>query len=138
MPRKVVLMADDNEDDVNLSLLAFTEIGFPHEVVVARDGEQALDYLFAKGPFTGRDRSRDPALVVLDVRMPKVDGLQVLEALRASRDYGGTPAVMLTTSDEPRDKEAASRLGANLYLKKPLGFDELCDLLRRIQALVPA
>ncbi|HXT00760.1 MAG TPA: response regulator [Elusimicrobiota bacterium] len=137
MSEQVVLFADDNPDDVDLTLLALHEIGFPYKVIVARDGEEALDYLFCRGAYANRDSSQLPALILLDVRMPKVDGLQVLEGVRASPVCKNTPVVMLTTSDEPRDRATAERLGASLYLKKPLAFPDLCSLLGKLQTLIP-
>lgn len=135
MPDKIVLFAEDNPDDVELTRAAFEAEKFPFEVVVAQDGEEALDFLFARGRYSERDRGRVIAGAILDVRMPKVDGLQVLQEIRRDPTLASLKAVMLTTSDDPRDVETAERLKADLYLKKPLSFAEFGELVRRIAAL---
>jgi two-component system, response regulator len=134
---KIVLFVDDNPDDVELTQLAFEQENFPHKIVVARDGQQALDFLFARGEYANRDNASAPALVILDLKMPKVGGLEVLKAMREDRWLRYVVAVILTTSDEESDKIAAERLGANLYLKKPMSFTELRSTVKQISRLIP-
>jgi CheY-like chemotaxis protein len=128
MPEKTVLLAEDNSDDVELARLAFAQEAFPYEIVVAEDGQAALDRLFSS--------PENPALVILDLKMPKVGGLEVLKAMREDPRLRAVPVVVLTTSDEERDRAAAETLGVSLYLKKPLGFDELREIVRRIRAML--
>ncbi|MBI3299654.1 MAG: response regulator [Elusimicrobia bacterium] len=136
MSDKLVLFVEDNPDDVELTLLAFQQEKFPYKVVVAKDGQEALDFLFAQGEHSGRDRSEMPALVILDLKMPRVGGLEVLKAMREDRWLSYIVAVILTTSDEERDHAEAEKLGANLYFKKPMNFGELCEIVRQIQRLI--
>jgi CheY-like chemotaxis protein len=134
--KKTVLFAEDNADDAELMALALAQAGFPHRVVSAEDGQEALDYLFARGRHAGRDRAEIPALVVLDVKMPRVSGLEVLEAMREEPALRDVPVAILTTSDEPSDRAIAEELGASLYLKKPMSFDELLLIVGRLRALI--
>lgn len=136
MSEKTVLFVEDNPDDVELTTMAFKEEGFPHKVVVAADGQEALDFLFAQGRYIGRDRSDAPVLVILDLKMPRVGGLEVLRAMRADRWLRYVIVVILTTSDEESDRITAEELGANLYLKKPMSFQELCQIVKRIESLI--
>lgn len=132
----VVLFVEDNPDDVDITMMALEAEAFPYKVVVARDGEEALEFLFGVGRYAGRDRGRAPVLVILDLRMPKVDGLEVLKAMREDRWLKYVIAVILTTSDEERDRVTAQKLGANLYFKKPMSFDELRAIVRQIRGLL--
>ena len=136
MSEKTVLFVEDNPDDVDLTLMAFKEERFPFKIVVAEDGQEALDYLFARGGFAGRDRADAPVLVILDLKMPKVGGLEVLKAMREDPRLRGVVAVILTTSDEERDRATAEQLGADLYLIKPTSFGALRDVVRRIRELI--
>lgn len=136
MPDKQVLFVEDNPDDVHLTMMAFDQEKFPYKVIVAYDGQEALDFLFAQSKYAGRDQADAPALVILDLKMPKVGGLEVLKAMREDRWLRYVVAVILTTSDEEQDRVTAEKLGANLYLKKPNSFGELCGIVRQIRKLL--
>lgn len=136
MSEKLVLFVEDNPDDVYLTMMAFEQEKFPYKVVVAGDGQEALDFLFAQGQYAGRDRGEAPVLVILDLKMPKVGGLEVLKAMREDRWLRYVVAVILTTSDEERDRTTAEKLGANLYLKKPMSVDGLREIVRQIRTLL--
>jgi CheY-like chemotaxis protein len=118
-----ILLAEDNPNDVELILAAFTGMRLANEIAVARDGEEALDYLFRRGPHAGRT-SPDPAVVLLDLKMPRVDGRDVLRQLRAHPALKTIPVVVLTSSREESDLLHSYRLGANAYVVKPVDFEE--------------
>ncbi len=132
MGSRAVLLIEDNQDDEELILLALGERGLAFEISVVRDGVEALDYLFGTGPHSGRDTSSQPILVLLDLKMPKLGGLDVLERLRADPRTSSIPVVVLTSSMEARDIEASYRLGANSYVCKPVEFDSFVHTLRRL------
>ena len=132
-----VLLVEDSADDVELTLLAFREIRFPFKIVVARDGVEALEYLFARGRYAKRNKARTPLLVLLDLKLPKIDGFEVLKAMRADSLLKGMVVAVLTTSNEERDRTDALRLGTNLYFQKALDFDEFLAMARTIARLLP-
>jgi two-component system, response regulator len=121
MDRAFVLLVDDNPDDVALMQRVFARAGVlgPDEVVVARDGVQALDFMLSTGEHAGRDPHFMPRVIFLDLKMPRVDGLEVLRRLRAEERTKLVPVVILTSSDESRDVMQSYRLGANSYIRKP-------------------
>ena len=121
MARAFVLLVDDNPDDVALMQRVFSRAGVlaTDEVVVARDGVQALDFLFATGEHAGRDVRTLPRVVFLDLKMPRIDGLEVLRRIRADARTSLVPVVILTSSDEERDVQQSYQLGANSYIRKP-------------------
>ena len=123
MTRTHILLVEDNPDDVELTVRAFKRNNIANELVVARDGVEALDYLFAQGPFSGRDPHQLPAVVLLDLKLPRVSGLEVLRRLRADPLTQLLPVVILTTSKEERDLVDGYRLGCNSYVVKPLDFN---------------
>lgn len=127
--RKTILLAEDNPKDVELTLAALSEGDLPYEIVVSRDGEEALDYLYARGRFAARPAG-NPVLVLLDLKMPKVDGLEVLRTIKADVDLKLIPVVMLTSSREERDLTSSYGLGANAYVVKPVSFDDLVKAIR--------
>lgn len=129
-----VLLVEDNADDVELALLAFQQEAFPYKIMVARDGQQALDFLFGAGEYAGRDRNETPLLVILDIKMPRVGGLEVLRAMRGDPRLSEVKAVVLTSSDEERDRAEAEDLGAFLYLRKPMSFLGLREIVGRLKA----
>ena len=129
---KVILLVEDNPDDEALTLRALTKANVRNAVVVARDGVEALDYLFATGAHAGRDRRQVPELVLLDLKLPKVDGLEVLRRLRADADTRLLPVVILTSSNEERDLIDGYSLGANSYVRKPVDFGQFADAVRQL------
>jgi len=119
----VILLVEDNPDDEALTVRALKKNKILNEVVVASDGVQALDYLFGQGPHAGRDTTETPQVVLLDLKLPKVDGLEVLRRLRADDRTRLLPVVILTSSNEDRDRINGYGLGANSYVRKPVDFD---------------
>ena len=129
---KVILLVEDNPDDEALTLRALTKANVRNAVVVARDGVEALDYLFATGAHAGRDRRQVPELVLLDLKLPRVDGLEVLRRLRADADTRLLPVVILTSSNEERDLIDGYSLGANSYVRKPVDFGQFAEAVRQL------
>jgi len=127
-----ILLVEDNPDDVDLTLRAFAKSNIANEVVVARDGVEALDYLFATGAHVGRASAPLPQLVLLDLKLPRIDGLQVLERVRANPKTRLLPVVILTSSTEQRDLATGYTLGANSYIRKPVDFQEFLDAVRHL------
>lgn len=119
-----ILLVEDNPDDEELTLHALEKNHIRNDVVVARDGVQALDYLFCTGAWEGRAPCDPPALVLLDLKLPKVDGLEVLQRIRADERTRLLPVVILTSSNEDEDRLRGYTLGANSYVRKPVDFDE--------------
>ncbi|WP_018410670.1 response regulator [Methyloversatilis thermotolerans] len=119
-----ILLVEDNPDDEALTLRAFHKNRIANEVIVARDGVEALDYLFGTGPHAGRDLSIAPAVILLDLKLPRVDGLEVLRRVRADARTNLLPVVILTTSREQQDIYEAYQLGANSYIRKPVDFEK--------------
>lgn len=132
--RGYILLVEDNKDDVELARLALLETGISNPVVVASDGVEALDYLFATGAHEGRDPSDMPRVVLLDVNLPRVNGLQVLERLRGHAATELLPVVMLTSSDEQHDVVTSYRSGANSYVRKPMEFRQFVETVRQLGA----
>jgi two-component system response regulator len=121
---KYILLVEDNPDDEALTLRALNKNNIANRVVVARDGAEALDFLFGRAAHAGRDPANAPTVVLLDLKLPKVDGLEVLKALRADERTRMLPVVVLTSSKEERDVVASYRLGANSFIRKPVDFDQ--------------
>lgn len=132
MSDSVILLVEDNPDDEALTLHAFQQQHLANRVVVARDGVQALDYLFGRGAHAGRDVARAPAVVLLDLKLPRVDGLEVLRQVRANERTRFQPVVVLTSSAEERDVVESYRLGCNSYVRKPVDFDEFVGAARQL------
>jgi CheY-like chemotaxis protein len=122
MDKKTILLVEDNTDDEVLTIHALKESNVPNEVVVARDGVEALDYLFGKGSYSSRDASVMPDLILLDLKLPWIDGLEVLRRIRADKRTKLLPVVILTSSREERDLTRGYKLGANSYIRKPVDF----------------
>jgi len=129
---ELILLVEDNPDDVELTLRALTKNRITTEVVVVRHGVEALDFLFARGAYSGRDPSILPDLVLLDLKLPKIDGLEVLRQLRADARTKLLPVVVLTLSNEEQDIVEAYRLGVNSYVRKPVDFDRFNELLHHM------
>ncbi len=132
MDDKIILLVEDNPDDELLTLRALKKNNILNEVVVARDGAEALDYVFGSGACAGRDLSALPAVVLLDLKLPKVDGLEVLRRLRADERTKLVPVVILTSSKEEQDLLAGYSLGANSYVRKPVDFIQFADAVRQL------
>jgi CheY-like chemotaxis protein len=126
-----VLLVEDDPDDLELTLHALQEARITNPIHVARDGEEALDYIFGRGPFAARETSR-PRVILLDLKLPKVDGLQVLRQIKADTRTKGIPVVILTSSSEERDLIEGYRLGANSYIQKPVDFAQFQSTIREL------
>lgn len=129
---KEILLVEDNPDDVELTRLAFDEAKIANQLAVVGDGAEALDYLFARGRFADRDPADLPSLVLLDLNLPKVDGREVLQAIRANEATRSLPVVVLTTSTEPFDVEATYALGVNSYIQKPVDFEQFVWAVKQV------
>ena len=127
-----ILLVEDNPDDVELTRIAFEQANIPNRLVVARDGAEALDYLYARGSHTGRDPSQLPALVLLDLNLPKIDGREVLQAIRSDPATQPLPVVVLSTSREPDDVQSTYALHANSYIQKPLDFQQFLWAVKQV------
>ena len=132
MSNHTILLIEDNPDDAELTRIAFAEAGIDSQLVVVGDGAEALDYLFARGAHAGRDAADLPSIVLLDLNLPKLDGREVLQALRADARTRALPVVVLTTSVEPFDVDDVYALGANSYIQKPVEFDRFIEAARQI------
>jgi two-component system response regulator len=132
MPRKVILLIEDNPDDEALTLRALKKNNITNEVVVLRDGAEALDYFFGTGKYTGRDTTLMPQVTLLDLKLPKLDGLEVLRQLRANPRTKLIPIVILTSSNEEQDRLKGYGLGANSYVRKPVDFNQFIDAVRQL------
>jgi two-component system response regulator len=129
---QIILLVEDNPDDVELTLRAFKKSNIFNEVVVVRDGQEALDYLFLAGVYAGRDPLVMPHVVLLDLKLPKIDGLEVLRRMRAHERTKRLPVVVLTTSNEENDIIGSYDLGANSYVRKPVNFAEFAEAARQL------
>ena len=132
MSNKDILLVEDNPDDVELTRIAFAEAKIANDLVVMRDGAEALDYLFARGAYSDRDPDDLPSIILLDLNLPKVDGREVLQAIRANEATRTLPVVVLTTSAEPFDVEASYSLGVNSYIQKPVDFERFVWAVKQV------
>lgn len=132
MADKNILLVEDNPDDEALTLRALKRNNIGNEVVIARDGAEALDYLFGRGPYAGRDMNVMPAMTLLDLKLPKIDGLEVLKRLRADDRTKLLPVVILTSSKEEQDLINGYSLGANSYIRKPVDFTQFVEAVRQL------
>jgi two-component system response regulator len=132
MEESVILLVEDNPDDEALTLRALKKNNIRNEVVVARDGVEAVDYLFGTGVHAGRDLSALPQVVLLDLKLPKMDGFEVLERIRSSEATKFLPVVILTTSNEDQDRIRGYGLGANSFVRKPVEFDKFIEAVRQL------
>jgi len=132
MKDKIILLIEDNPDDEALTLRALEKNNIKNEVVVARDGAEALDYLFGTGSYAGRDLTVMPQVTLLDLKLPKIDGLEVLRQLRANELTRLLPVVILTSSNEEQDRVNGYGLGANSYVRKPIDFGQFMDAVREL------
>lgn len=132
MNDEAILLVEDNPDDEALTLRALKKNNIKNEVVVAHDGAEALDYLFGEGAYSGRDIRVMPQVVLLDLKLPKVDGFEVLRRLRADERTKGLPVVILTSSIEEQDRISGYDLGANSYIRKPVEFSNFIEAVRQL------
>lgn len=128
MTQSTILLVEDNADDVALTQRAFRKRNVATQLVVAKDGVEALDYLFGTGTHAGRDVSLQPSLILLDLKLPKVDGLEVLRRLRNDPRTNLVRVVVLTSSNEETDIDTSYRLGANSYIRKPVDFENFLEV----------
>lgn len=128
----LVLVVEDDADDEKLTLRALQGCGVPCIIDVVRDGVEALEYLASTGRYAGRTSPRLPALVILDLKLPKANGLEVLKQVRGDAKFHGMPIVVMTSSDEESDITNSYRLGANSYIRKPVEFDVFTDAIRQL------
>jgi len=132
MDNKTILLVEDNLDDVELTIRALKRNNIKNEVTVVYNGAEALDFLFGKGNFSGRDVSIMPTVILLDLKLPKVDGLEVLRQLRANELTRYLPVVILTSSKEEQDIINGYRLGVNSYVRKPVDFNQFADAVSHL------
>jgi len=130
--KRSILLVEDNPDDEELTLRALNRNLIANDVVVAHDGEEALDFIFGRGAWAGRDPADLPALILLDLNLPVLDGLGVLRQIRADERTRRAPVVILTSSNEQRDLVRSYDLGANSYVRKPVEFEEFVEAVRQL------
>ena len=126
-----ILIVEDDPNDVELTMTALSEYNLANEVVITRDGQQALDYLYCRGEFTGRPDD-NPAVMLLDLKLPKVDGLEVLQRVKSDERLKMIPVVVLTSSHEEKDLLATYQLGVNAYVVKPVDFQEFVNAVKEL------
>lgn len=133
MANKIILLVEDNPDDEALTVRALRQNNIVNEIVVARDGVEALDYLFGNGKFTDRDLNVLPEVILLDLKIPKIDGLEVLKRIRADNRTSVLPVVILTSSKEEHDRLKGYKLGANSYIRKPVDFVQFTEAVKQLK-----
>lgn len=129
---KFILLIEDNPNDEALTLRAFKKNNILNEIIVVRDGQEALDFLFCKGDYSSRDKSLNPQVILLDINLPKIDGLEVLRKIRANKLTSLIPVVIMTTSDEQNDLITSYELGANSYIRKPVELDKFMAAIKQL------
>jgi two-component system, response regulator len=127
-----ILLVEDNPADAELTLHALQKSNLANKIQLVRDGEEALDFLFCRGSFAGRQFEQAPHLILLDLKLPKVDGLQVLEEVKGDLRTRAIPVIVLTTSKEERDMVSSYRSGVNSYIQKPVNFSEFQEVVRQL------
>ncbi|MBL8165063.1 MAG: response regulator [Anaerolineae bacterium] len=132
MGNKVILLVEDNPDDELLTIRALKQNRLANDIIVAHDGVEALDYLFGTGNYAGRDLSIMPQLILLDLKLPKINGLEVLRRIRENERMTALPIVVLTSSDEEKDLIESYQLHANSYVRKPVDFTQFLEAIRQI------
>jgi CheY-like chemotaxis protein len=132
MVEKMILLVEDNPDDEALTMRALKSSKLANEIVITRDGNEALEFMFGTGKYEGRDVSHTPAVILLDLKLPKLSGLEVLERLRADPRTKLVPVVVLTSSSEDEDMLRSYQLGANSYVRKPVVFGKFADAVSQL------
>jgi len=132
MGNRHILLVEDNPDDVKLTLRALEKNRIANTVDVAWDGVEAMDYLLGRGKFAGRDTNMNPQVILLDLKMPKMDGLEVLKLIRSNEKTRLLPVVVLTTSKEDKDRVESYKLGANSYIRKPVNFEQFVEAVQQL------
>ena len=132
MKDKVILLVEDNPDDVELTKMAFEKNNIANRVIVARDGVEALDYMFGTGLYAGRNAKDIPIVILLDLKLPKIDGLGVLKSIRQNEFTRLTPVVILTSSAEEKDVINGYNMGASSYIRKPVNFEQFTDAIKHL------
>ena len=130
--RDTILLVEDNPDDVELLLRALRKNNIANDITITHDGAEALDYLFGTGKYSDRDTNETPRIILLDLKLPKLNGLQVLERIRSDERTALTPVIILTSSKEEQDLICGYKSGANSYVRKPVDFNEFVDAVRQI------
>ena len=130
MDEKIILLVEDNPDDVALTTRAFKKNNISNKVIVAKDGVEALDYLFGKGMYAGRDVKDTPVIVLLDLKLPRIDGLEVLRSIRQNEFTKLLPVVILTSSAEEQDVIIGYKLGVNSYIRKPVDYNQFSEAIK--------
>jgi two-component system, response regulator len=128
----IILLVEDNDDDITLTKRAFKKHKFPHELVVVRDGVEALDFLFATGTFADRDAKIQPDMILLDLKLPRIDGHEVLKKIRSDPRTALLRVVVLTSSKEDQDILQSYSLGANSYIRKPVDYDQFVEAVGQL------
>jgi two-component system response regulator len=132
MEEKIILLVEDNPDDVDLTIRAFKRNNIGNKVIVAKDGAEALDYLFGTGMYAGRNLKKLPVVILLDLKLPKIDGLEVLKSIRQDDRTKLLPVVVLTSSAEQKDVIKGYSLGANSYVRKPINFEQFVEAVKHL------
>jgi len=132
MEEKIILLVEDNPDDVELTLRAFKKNNILNRVIIAKDGVEALDVLFGTGTYAGRELKELPVVILLDLKLPKIDGMEVLKRIRQDNRTKLIPVVILTSSAEPKDVVNGYSLGANGYVRKPVEFSQFVEAMRNL------
>jgi len=132
MEEKIILLVEDNPDDVELTLRAFKKNNILNRVILAKDGAEALEYLFGTGTYAGRELKDLPVVILLDLKLPKIDGMEVLKRIRQDNRTKLIPVVILTSSAEPKDVVNGYSLGANGYVRKPVEFSQFVEAMRHL------
>lgn len=132
MAKKFILLVEDNRDDEELTLMAFERSGIKNKVEVVRDGAEALEYLFRTGSYAHRDPSDQPTVILLDLKLPKISGLEVLRRLRSDEQTHSLPVVILTTSKDDQDIINSYELGCNSYVRKPVDFTQFLEAAQQL------
>jgi two-component system response regulator len=130
MEEKIILLVEDNPDDVDLTLRALKKNNITNKVIIAKDGVEALDYLHGTGRYAGRDAKELPVVIMLDLKLPKMNGLEVLRNIRQDELNRLIPVVILTSSAEQKDVVEGYRLGANSYIRKPVDFEQFVEAVK--------